>query len=73
VYAVVDRKPTSANSVPSPDGGFAVRLPPGRNTVTISFAGPGGGGGGAGGLLVVVIVVLVAVGGTWGFLRFRRH
>jgi hypothetical protein len=73
VYAVVDRKPTSANAVASPDGGFAVRLPPGRNTVTISFAGPGGGGGGAGGLLVGVIVLLVVVGGTWGFLRFRRR
>jgi hypothetical protein len=72
VYAVVDKKPTSTASVPSPDGGYAVRLAPGKHTSTISFAAAGKGHGSGRGLLVGVILLLVAVVGAWGFFRFRR-
>jgi hypothetical protein len=73
VYAVVDRKPTSTQSVPSPDGGYSVRLPPGRHTATISFVAAGGKHTDSGrGLLVGVIALLAAVAGIWAFSR-RRH
>ena len=70
-YAVVDRRPVGTDSLPNPDGGFAVRLPPGRHTVTIGFAAGAHSGSGHGALVAVVVGLLALVAVAWGVVRLR--
>jgi len=72
-YAVVDRRPVGTDSLSNPDGGFAVRLPPGRHTVTIGFTASGHSGGGHGALVAVVLGLLALVVVTWAVVRLRAR
>jgi hypothetical protein len=72
-YAIVDRKPVDRASQATSDGGFSVRLPSGRHTVTIAF-GPGESTseGRHVGLLGLAIVLLGGVAAGWVVLRRRQ-
>ena len=71
VFAVVDRRPVDGASQANPDGGFTLPLPPGRHTVTISFATGSGERKASWPLIALTVALLSAVGISWGAVRVR--
>ncbi|MBV8980507.1 MAG: hypothetical protein JO086_06380 [Acidimicrobiia bacterium] len=73
VFAVVDRRPVDRAAHANPDGGFTVRLPPGRHTVTMGFSSTSGEGKASGPLIAVTLVLLGAVTVSWVTVRVRSR